>query len=91
MADEDRHGTRPLWVRVLLGEGTKRSAALAQVSIFVLIACIGLLTGANESASSSVLGAVALPLGLASACLGAIGAVWCRLAVRWVDRHGKWA
>jgi hypothetical protein len=91
MAAEERLEPRPLWVRVVTREATKRPAAQVQACIFAFIACIGLLTAAIESASTSILGALAMPLGLAGACLGAVGAIWCWLAVRWVDRNGKWA
>lgn len=91
MAGGERHEPRPLWVRLLVRDGTKRPIALGQVSGFVILACIGGLTAAIESASSTILGALARPGGLAVACLCAAGAVWCWLAVRWVDRNGKWA
>jgi hypothetical protein len=71
-------------------EGMKRSAALAVVSIFGLLAGIGLLVAAIESGSSSFLGTLALPLGLAGACLCATGGLWVWLAARWVDRNSKW-
>ena len=91
MADEERHEPRPLWVRVVARDRTKRTGALAQVSAFGLIACIGLLTVVIKSPSSSLLGAIALPFGLVGGCLGVIGAIWTWFAVRWVDRNGKWA
>jgi hypothetical protein len=91
MADRERHELRPLWVRIAARQGTRRPVSLIQVGIFGLLACIGLGTAVIESGSSSILGALALSLGLALACLGAAGAVWCWLAVRWVDRNGKWA
>jgi hypothetical protein len=76
---------------MVMRDRMKRSTALALVSIFVLLTCCCLLTVAIESASSSVLGAIALPLGITGTCLCGIGAVWCWLAIRWVDRNGKWA
>jgi len=91
MADEGRHEPRPLWVRMVVRDKMKRPAALVVVGIFVLLACHCLLTVAVESASRFVLGAIALPLGIAGTCLCGIGAVWCWLAIRWVDRNGKWA
>lgn len=91
MADEKRHEPRPLWVRMVVRDTMKRPAALVVVGIFVLLACCCLLAVAIESASSSELGAIALPLGITATCLSGIGAVWCWLAIRWVDRNSKWA
>ena len=91
MADEERHERRPLWVRFAAREGTKRQTAVVQVGGFVLLTGIGLLVAAIESGSSSFLGGLALPLGLAEACLCAGAALWSWLAVRWVDRNSKWA
>jgi hypothetical protein len=71
-------------------EGMKRSAALALVSLFGVLAGIGLLVVAIESGSSSFLGTLALPVGLGGACLWATGGLWVWLAVRWVDRNSKW-
>jgi hypothetical protein len=90
MAAEDRHERRPLWVRLVIREGMKRSAALALVGIFGLLAGIGLLVAAIASGSNSILGALALPLALAGACLCATGAPWSWLAVSRVDGNGKW-
>ena len=89
--DEKRHEPRPLWVRLVNREGMKRPAALVVVILFCLLACFGLLLVVIESGSSSILGALAFPLALTSACLSTAGALWCWLAVRWVDRKGKWA
>ena len=90
MAAEKEYDPRPLWVRWVVRAEMKRTAALALVSMFGLLTAIGLLAAAIESASSSFLGALAVPIGLAGAGLCAAGAVWSWLAVRWVDRNGKW-
>ena len=92
MADVQRHEHRPLWVRLAVREGTKRKTALGQIVALVLLTCmcIGHLVTANESGSDSFLGALALPLRLASAGLCAAAALWSWLAVRWVDRNSKW-
>jgi hypothetical protein len=50
----------------------------------------GLLYDAIAPAES-ILHPIGLALELAVACLGAAGALWTWLAVRWVDRNGKWA
>jgi hypothetical protein len=92
MVDEERHEPRPLWVRLVMREEMKRSAALVLASIFGLLTfCIALADTLIWSSGSYFLGSLALPLGLVSACLGAAGALWCWLALRWVDRNGKWA
>ncbi len=90
MVDEER-GERPLWVRFAAREGTKRQTAVAQVAGLVLLSCIGFLVEAIESDSNSIMGAVALPLGLIVAGLCAGAALWSWLAVRWVDRNSEWA
>jgi hypothetical protein len=90
MSDEEWQEKRPLWVRLVARKETKRSAVWFSITILGLLAGIGLLMAAIESGSSSLLGAVALPLSLAGACLCAALALWCWLAVRRVDRNSKW-
>jgi len=91
MADDKWHERRPLWVRFAAREGTKRQTAVGQVGGFVLLTGIGLSMAAIQSGSNSFLGGLALPLGMVEACLCAGAALWSWLAVRWVDRNGKWA
>ncbi len=91
MTLEDRQASRPLWVRLVVGRETKRSGALRQVSGFGILICVGLVTVGGASASSSLLGVLALWFGLVGTCCCAALAVWSWLAVRWVARHGKWA
>ena len=104
MADEPRLEPRPLWVRCVAREGTKRPAAKAQIRVYATIGCIGLLytsvgvarsqavaAGYEWPAGDSFLGVNKLLFGLIGVFLGAGGALWCWLAIRWVDRHGKWA
>jgi hypothetical protein len=69
----------------------KRATALTQVSGFVLLAGIGLAVAGIESGSTSLLGSLAVPIGLAEAGVCAVAALWSWLAVRWVDRHCQWA
>jgi hypothetical protein len=90
MAHTQQQERRPLWVRLAARAGAKRQTIMAQVGGFVLLTGIGLLVAALESGSSSVLGALALPLGLAGAVLGGGAALWCWLAARWVDRNSRW-
>ncbi len=90
MAAEENPERRPQWVRLVMRESMKRSAALPLAGLFVLLTCLGLLAVAIELGSSSFLGALALPVGLTGACICAAGAVWSWLAIRWVDRNGKW-
>jgi hypothetical protein len=90
MADVQKQERRPLWVRLAARAGTKRQAVLVQVGCLILLTGIGRLVAATESGSSSFLGAVALPLGLAGAVLCGGAALWSWLAVRWVDRNSKW-
>jgi hypothetical protein len=98
MADERQQEPRPLWVRCVAREGTMRNAARTQVRIYLvlaicglLVACSALLRAALPVEGGAFLIENRLPLGLAGACLGAAGAIWCWLAIRWVDRNGKWA
>ena len=91
MAAEERHKSRPLWVRFAARDRTKRQTAVVQVGGFVLLTGIGLEVAAIESGSSSLLGGLALLLGLAEACLCAGAALWSWIALRWVDRNSKWA
>ncbi len=91
---------RPLWVRGIAPDGTKRSVAVAQTSTFIgifglglLMVCIGVvkhLSDAIVRESGSLFGANKLSIGLTLAFLGAAGAIWSMLAVRWVDRNGNW-
>ena len=90
MADVQQQERRPLWVRLAARAGAKRQTIMVQVGGFVLLTGIGLLVAALESGSSSFLGALALPLGLAGAVLCGGAALWSWLAVRWVDRNSKW-
>jgi hypothetical protein len=91
MADVERRDHRPLWVRVAAPAGAKRQTVLVQIRLLVLLASIGLVVASIESGSSSFLGSLALPGGLAVASLGAGAALWLWLAGRWVDRNSKWA
>ena len=98
MADEERNQPRPLWVRCVARDGTKRPAAQAQIRINgifgcggLFYACGGLLRVAYDLPSNSFMAANALPIGLTFAGLGAAGVIWCWLAIRWVDRNGRWA
>jgi hypothetical protein len=89
MADVQKQ-QRPKWVRLAVPAGTKRQVAKVQIGCIVLITGIGLLVTALGSGSSSFLGAVELPVGLGLAVMGGGAALWSWLAVRWVDRNGKW-
>jgi hypothetical protein len=81
---------RPLWVRLVLRAAMRRSAALLAAGSLFLLAGFDLFAAFIGSGSHSLLGDWGLPVGLASACLSAITAIWCWLAVRWVDRNGRW-
>jgi hypothetical protein len=88
---ENTERPRPRWVRIILREGTKRPTAMSQVAVFALISSIGWIAASNEWGSTSLLGSIGLPLGLLSGLLSVLFALWCWFAIRWVDRHGKWA
>jgi hypothetical protein len=90
MANKPCQERRPLWVRLVMREEMKRSGALFVLTMFGLLASFGLLVVVIESGSQSLLGALELPIGLASVCLSVAGAFWCWLSVRWVDLSGKW-
>jgi hypothetical protein len=100
MANGDRNRPRPLWVRGVVPGGTKRSAAVAQTTSFIgifgiglFLVCLGVfkhLSDAVVRESGSLIGANKLSFGLAFVFLGAAGAIWSMLAVRWVDRNGNW-
>jgi len=51
----------------------------------ILLAMTGL-----EWGSESVLGKVAFVLGLIGMALQGVAALWVWLAIRWVDRNGRW-
>jgi hypothetical protein len=98
MPDAQQQVARPLWVRCVARDGTKRTAARNQVRIYVMLmlcglgwACVGLFHKIIPVETDFFLIANRLPFGLTMACLGAAGAIWCWLAVRWVDRNGEWA
>jgi hypothetical protein len=56
---------------------------------FYLTLILSVYTATRDG--DSVLFEIARPIGLAGIAVSVIGLVWCWLAVRWVDRHGKWA
>jgi len=82
---------RPWWVRTFLREHTKRIMAIGQVSMFLVISALGWIITSFEYSSDTELGKYAMTIGLIVAVLGLASAIWCRLAIRWVDRNGKWA
>jgi hypothetical protein len=90
MGDSEQPAPRPVWVRLAARQATQRGTALIQVRILVLLTGIMLAVGATASGSRSWLGEVTMFWGLISACLGACGAAWTWLAIRWVDRNSKW-
>jgi len=55
------------------------------LSFTILLAMTGL-----EWGSESVLGRVAVALGLIGMVVQAVAALWVWLAVRWVNRNGQW-
>ena len=98
MGNESEHKPYPLWVRFAAREGMKRSAAVAQVRTYIIVAgggfCwmfMGLLNQYIEPPIQSFLIANGLPIGLTGIVLGVSGALWCWLSMRWVDRNGTWA
>jgi len=83
---------RPKWVRIVLREGMKRSAAKTQTVVFLILffIAISIAAGINWD-EASTLGKIAVPLELVFAAFVLVFAIWMWTAVRWVDRNGKWA
>ncbi len=90
MVDVQGHERGPLWVRMAVRKGWRRRTAVGQVVMCALLTGLGLLLVGSASGSSSFLGALALPIGLAGAGLCAAMALWSWLAVLWMDRNSKW-
>ena len=82
---------RPSWVWLAIGRASTRRAALSHLTILGLNLSLFLGITGVESASQTVLGKIALALGLAGTVFGVISMLWVWLAVRWVDRNGQWA
>lgn len=91
MPPDTQPAARPLWVRAVARDGTRRAAAATQRGLLAVLACAGLVIFGIEQSSDSALGAVARPVALAAAGFGLVGAVWTWAAVRWADRNGRWA
>jgi hypothetical protein len=87
-------GPFPLWVQFAVRHGTRRKVVLAQNKVLAKFAFLVPVSSAFGLAVSSAFG-----LGfwkgstwapMVMACLAAGAWLWCSLAIRWVDRHGKW-
>ena len=91
MVTSGQPANRPVWVRAVALDGTRRDTVRTQRGLFAALACAGLGTFSVEWSSDTVLGAVARPVALAAAGIGLVGALWTWLALRWVDRRGTWA
>jgi MFS family permease len=87
MVANERYQLYPLWVRLAVRKGTKRSVALGIVWSSVMLVGCALLSVLSELQN---LGWLALTVGMAGAALGAVGVVWSWLALRWVDHNGGW-
>jgi hypothetical protein len=87
MAANESYELHPLWVRLAIRKGTKRSVALSIVFSIVILTGGALLSVVSELGN---LGLLALVVGLACVAVGAACAVWTWFAVRWVDRNGAW-
>ena len=81
---------RPWWVRAVLPPRTSRSAARSRLGVCALLGWVGLLIAVTESVRGTLLGGIAVPVGLAGGVLGLAGAIWCWLAARWVNRNATW-
>jgi hypothetical protein len=90
MADNNSHH-RPLWVRFFARPGSRRSAVRAGALSSCLLVIIALLICSVEATSESVLGRTAFVLGAVLATIAALLAIGAFLALRWVDRNGRWA
>jgi hypothetical protein len=87
MAASESYQQYPLWVRMAVRQGTKRSVAMSIVFSSIVLVGGTLLSAASELGN---LGPVALTLGLGGPAVGAACALWSWLALRWVDRNGSW-
>ena len=81
---------RPFWVRLMLGEAIHRQKAFFQICYFCLITSLGWILGSLVASNPSILANITFILGAAIGTLCPIFIIWIGIAIRWVDRHGKW-
>jgi hypothetical protein len=90
MSDKERNGQRPLWVRFMVREKTKRPVAFVHVMILGLFGCIDLVLAVTRPTSSLIFPAITRPVVLLVGGVCAAFGIWCWLAARWVDKNGTW-
>jgi len=81
---------RPFWVRLMLGEATNRQKAFFQICCFCLITSLGWILGSLVASNPSLPANITFILGATIGTLGTIFIIWVGIAIRWVDRQGKW-
>src|SRR5262249_29842191 len=90
MSDDNKVDERPGWVRLIVGARSTRRGSMTQMCTLALLGCIGFAIFALENGRTSQLARIGSMIGLAGAAIGLIILAWAALAVRWIDRNGKW-
>jgi len=90
MSDEKKLDERPGWVRLIVGARSTRRGSMTQMCALALLGCIGFAIFAVENGRTSQLARIGCMIGLAGAAVALIILAWAALAVRWIDRNGKW-
>jgi hypothetical protein len=80
----------PGWVRLAVGRSSARQRAQTHLKFLVLNFLMFLAMTGLEWGSESVLGKVAVTLGLIGMVCQAVALFWVWLDIRWVDRNGQW-
>jgi hypothetical protein len=80
----------PGWVQLAVGRSLDRRRAQAILTFLGLNFAILLAITGLEWGSESVLGKVAVALGLIGMVLQALAVLWVWFAIRWVNRNGQW-
>ena len=77
---------RPVWVRAVVGQSASRQKVQSQLAFLVLISGVCLALTALLASRIEV----AFVLMLVATAFLAGGAIWIGLAIRWIDRNGRW-
>jgi hypothetical protein len=77
---------RPVLVRAVVGQSSSRRKVQSQLAFLVLIS--GICLALTTLLASRIQVAFVLMWGATAFLAG--GAIWIGLAMRWIDRNGRW-